>query len=83
VVQFRDIVEEFLENQDTPIHIDKVTEYVNQFRNTNSKNVYSNLQMHEDKKFSFFKGFLVGLSNKNYSSDLFVESKKITQKQNI
>ena len=72
----RDIVEEFLENQDTPIHIDKVTEYVNQFRNTNSKNIYSNLQMHEDKKFSFFKGFLVGLSNKNYSSDLFVESKK-------
>ncbi len=72
----RDIVEEFLENQDAPIHIDRVTEYVNQFRNTNSKNIYSNLQMHEDKKFSFFKGFLVGLSNKNYSSDLFVESKK-------
>lgn len=73
----RDIVEEFLENKDTPIHIEKVTEYVNQFRNTNSKNIYSNLQMHEDKKFSFFKGLLVGLAKKEYAAQSFTETKEI------
>lgn len=73
----RDIVEEFLENQDTPIHIDKVTEHVNQFRNTNSKNIYSNLQMHEDKKFSIFKGLLVGLAKKEYDGQNFTETKGI------
>ncbi len=73
----RDIVEEFLENQDTPIHIDKVTEYVNQFRNTNSKNIYSNLQMHEDKKFTFFKGLLVGLAKKEYNVQNFIDTKEI------
>ena len=73
----RDIVEEFLENQDTPIHIDKVTEYVNQFRNTNSKNIYSNLQMHEGKKFSFFTGLFVGLSGKEYNHQNFTITKEI------
>lgn len=73
----RDIVEKFLENQDTPIHIDKVTEYVNQFRNTNSKSIYTNLKLHEDKKFSFFRGLLVGLTVRKYNDQNLVITKDI------
>lgn len=73
----RDIVEEFLQEHSEPKHIDDITEFVNQYRDTNSKNIYANLKMDESKRFVFYSGTYIGLTSKNYSSDEFIETKSI------
>lgn len=67
----RDIVEVFLSTQTDPRHIDEITEYVNRYRKTNSKNVYSNLHMEENSRFVFFKGLNIGLKSKKYDEYSF------------
>lgn len=69
----RDIAEEFLQSQVEPKHIDEITEYVNLYRDTTSKNIYPNLKLDESKRFVFFKGLLIGLSSKKYSLEKYVE----------
>lgn len=73
----RDITEEFLLSHATPQHINKITEYVNRFRNTNSKNIYSNLQMEANNRFTFFAGLIIGLKNKQYDTCNFVRLDQI------
>lgn len=62
----RDITEEFLMTQTEPKHIDEITEYVNRYRDTTSKNIYANIHMEENNRFVFFKGLKVGLKAKKY-----------------
>lgn len=73
----RDITEEFLQSNENPKHIDEITEYVNKYRNTNSKNIYSNLKIDESKRFVFFSGALIGLADKKYDPKIFIETKSI------
>jgi len=61
----RKIVEEYLSNKKTPKHIDEITNYVNQYRNTNSKSVLYNLKLIKSKLFEFHEGGFVSLSKKN------------------
>ena len=67
----RDIAEEFLEGQAEPKHIDKIAEFVNAYRNTTSKNIYANLIMDDSKRFVFYRGQMIGLSAKKYSSEKY------------
>ena len=76
----RDIAEEFLEGQAEPKHIDKITEFVNNYRNVTSKNIYANLNKDKSKRFVFYRGLLIGLSAKKYS--LEIDGKAIDQKRN-
>lgn len=75
----RDIAEEFLQSKAQPKHIDEITAFVNNYRNTTSKSIYANLNMDESKRFVFFKGLLVGLSAKKY----FLEKSVKTINTNI
>ena len=60
----RDIVEEYLIKQDIPKHIDEITEYVQQYRKTNAKNIFYNLKMEVHNRFVFYSGSIVGLKSK-------------------
>jgi hypothetical protein len=64
----RDITEEYLISQDEPKHIDDIALYVNKYRSTTAKNIYSNLQMEVNSRFSFFRGMFIGLKSKKYCS---------------
>jgi hypothetical protein len=64
----KEIVREYLENNDKPMHIADITLYVNQFRKTSDKNIYSNLKLDKNRSFMFFKKGFIGLSNKTYGS---------------
>jgi len=66
----RAIAEEFLEGQSEPRHIDEVAEFVNNYRNGTSKNIYKNLNKDESKRFVFYRGSLIGLSAKKYSLEI-------------
>lgn len=63
----RDIVEEFLNEHIEPKHIDEITEYVCQYRDTNAKNIYYNIRMEENNRFLFFESSYVGLKSKSYN----------------
>ena len=73
----RDIAEEYLQNQTEPKHIDEITEYVNKYRNTNSNSIRANLHMDERKRFVFFSGMLIGITNKEYSTEKYAQAKEI------
>ena len=62
----KEIVREYLEVQNKPMHIADITVYVNQFRKTSDKNIYSNLKLDKNRSFMFFKKGFIGLSNKTY-----------------
>jgi len=70
----RDIVEEFLNEYSEPKHIDEITEYVCKYRDTNAKNIYSNIRMEKNNRFLFFENSFVGLKSKqnSYSPKLFL-----------
>jgi hypothetical protein len=78
----RDISEEFLLTQKEPKHIDKITEYVNRYRDTTAKNIYANLKMEDNNRFVFFSGLLIGLKSKGYWDNKYtrVEDKQIIRK---
>lgn len=63
----RDIVEEFLNTKDEPIHITEIMKYVLKFRNTNEYSVKTNIELEENKRFQFFAGDFVGLKGKRYT----------------
>ena len=67
----REIAEEFLERQAEPKHIDNITEFVNNYRNTTSNSVYRNLKVDESKRFVFYRGLLIGLSAQKYSLEKY------------
>jgi hypothetical protein len=63
----RDIAQEFLEKFDVPKHILEIEEYVLRFRDTNEKNIITNLKLDTDRRFVFFPGGVVGLTSKKYN----------------
>jgi len=60
------LVFEYLNQFNEPKHINEISEFVNQFRVTNDKNILSNLKLDKNNIFIFFKQGYVGISNKNY-----------------
>ena len=62
----KDIVREYLESMREPVHISELTAYVNKYRKTTDKNIYSNMKLDRDDTFVFFKKGYVGLSKKTY-----------------
>ncbi len=65
----REIIQDYLENWQTPRHINDITQYVQRFReSTNSNSIFYNLKiMNPDKNpFLFFRGGLIGLKTKKY-----------------
>ncbi|OFX56820.1 MAG: hypothetical protein A2046_10260, partial [Bacteroidetes bacterium GWA2_30_7] len=70
----RDLVEDYLLTQDSPIHISEIVEFVLQFRpDTNERSILTNIKVDESKKFHFFKNAFVGLSCKKYNDMNFQE----------
>jgi hypothetical protein len=66
----RDIVEEFLFNEDCPKHISDIIDYVNKFRpETNARSLLTNIKVDERKRFCFFESNFIGLKEKNYTAD--------------
>lgn len=63
----RNIVEQFLKKHNKPKHLLEVTEYVNKFRNTNGKNIITNLKLDKSNVFVFFPQNFIGLQNKKDS----------------
>ncbi|MDM8158597.1 hypothetical protein QUH73_02085 [Labilibaculum sp. K2S] len=72
----RDITEEFLLTQLVPKHIDEITQYVNKYRSTTAKNIYSNLQMEVNSRFKFYCGLFIGLKSKQYHNLKYTEVKE-------
>ena len=67
-----DIAEEYLLKFDEPKHINEIAEYVKSFRkNVTAKNLFYNLKSAEHRRFIFFKKRFIGLTSKEYDSDLF------------
>ncbi len=64
----RDLVEEYLQKHDEPMHITDITKYVVRYRETNSNSIYYNIRSAKDR-FRFFRVTLVGLRNKVYERD--------------
>ena len=64
----KEIVREYLLVQNKPMHIADITVYVNQFRKTSDKNIYSNLKLDKNKSFMFFKKGFIGLSDMTYGN---------------
>lgn len=62
----RNIVEELLFNQLSPIHISQILKYVNQFRASNEYSVIQNLKLDKSNKFVFFGWGFIGLKAKTY-----------------
>lgn len=65
----RDIVEEYLEMAEGPKHIAEIMTYVLKYRDTNEKNVLSNMKLEENERFIFFDGGFIGIKDKDYSPD--------------
>jgi len=59
---------EYLEENENPMHISMITKHINQHRNTNEKNIYSNLKLDQHGNFVFYKGGYIGLSSKDYTA---------------
>ncbi|MEA3505375.1 MAG: sigma factor-like helix-turn-helix DNA-binding protein [Bacteroidota bacterium] len=64
----KDIVYEFLTMRNDPIHIDDITDHVNMYRDTNNKNILSNLKLDRSGTFIFFRKGYVGLKGADYST---------------
>lgn len=63
----KEIVYEFLTMRDDPIHIDDISDHVNMYRDTNNKNILSNLKLDRTGTFIFFRRGYVGLKEKDYA----------------
>jgi hypothetical protein len=59
----RDIVEEFLKKRNEPCHLDSITRYVKKFRKTTFANIWGNLKLSGDTRFTFPKSYYVGLKD--------------------
>jgi hypothetical protein len=67
----KDIVLEYLQDKQEPIHVDELFNEVNKYRKgTNVKNIVTNIKLDPQKRFVVFNQGFVGLSWKSYSSKL-------------
>lgn len=67
----RDIIVNKLNQIENPIHISEILSYINQFRNTNERNVIGNLKLDEHGNFIIFNCGFIGLSIKKYEKIWF------------
>lgn len=67
----------YLEKSDLPIHQLELSRYVLKHRETNAKNIWTNLKLNKKNVFEFFDGGFIGLKNRKYSSDFIKSLKKI------
>ena len=65
----RSIVEEYLRLEKSPKHIVEITDYVNNYRNTNARNILTNLRVDESGIFTFFNQSFVGLAEHRNSKE--------------
>jgi hypothetical protein len=77
----RNIVEEYLQAHAEPKHINEIAKYVSKYRNTNAENIYINLRLDKRKRFIFFRGSFIGISNKEYSAENFVQNKELQKEK--
>lgn len=64
----KQLVYSYLKQFDDPVHISHISEFVNQYRKTNNKNILSNLKLDKTDSFIFFRKGYVGLSEKDYAA---------------
>lgn len=64
----KNIVFEFLQSKDAPVHISEITSYVRQYRETNEFNIMGNLKFDRHNLFVFFNSGFVGLTSKEYNT---------------
>jgi hypothetical protein len=62
-----EMVKEFLETKDTPMHVSEIFNYVSQYKeNTYPRSIIDNLRTNKKHLFTFYPGGFIGLKNKNY-----------------
>lgn len=67
----KDIVFEYLEQKDVPIHINELLNEIHIYRKrTNAKNVITNLKLDPENNFNIFNQSFIGLNKKKYNSNL-------------
>lgn len=64
----REIVQEYLESFNDPVHISKITDHVLQYRDTYLRSVLDNLKA-DPEVFCFFPKGYIGLKTKQYSNE--------------
>jgi hypothetical protein len=65
-----DISEEYLEQFNSPKHIDEILKYVSNYReDITSRNLLYNLKSAENRRFLFFKDNYIGLVSKSYGNE--------------
>jgi len=62
----KELVKEYLSNYDEPKHISEIADHITKFRDTNDKNILSNLKLDRSGTFVFFKKSYIGLRDKKY-----------------
>jgi predicted Zn-ribbon and HTH transcriptional regulator len=71
----KQLVYNYLKQFDDPVHISRISDFVNQYRKTNNKNILSNLKLDKTDSFIFFRKGYVGLSEKDYEKTSTIYSK--------
>lgn len=70
----RDIVEEFLLQNEEPQHMDDITRYVQMYRNTSKSRISANLNLEKSNRFKFFGHQIWGLLTKEYAQSKLDQS---------
>ena len=65
----RDVIEKYLKKNDKPQHIQAIADYVCQYRDTNKKSLFSNIQSDKLDKFKYFRYGFVGLTGVDYREE--------------
>ena len=60
------MVKDYLNQYDEPKHISDITDHILKYRNTNDKNILSNLKLDKTGTFVFFRKSYIGLGSKKY-----------------
>ncbi len=67
----KDMILEYLESENFPIHILELVNEVHKFRDeTNAKNIITNLKLDPQNRFIIFNQSFIGLRSKSYNSNL-------------
>ena len=78
----RHIVKEFLQQEERPLTLQQITNYLIQYRpNTNSKSVLTNLKADASDTFAFFRNSLIGLKSKAYPESYGLEEELPVKKR--
>lgn len=66
----KNLVYEFLDGSETPMHISEIINHVKKYKETNQRNVLTNLKIEKNTRFKFYKGDFIGLEKKTYTVTL-------------